>query len=277
MTRFVLCADDFAMTDGVSRAILELLASRRISATGAMTNRQGWPGWAHSLMVYAGRADLGVHLNLTCASPLSPMRTLCPGGEFPPLGRVVRAALISAAVRREIAAEIARQLDAFEQATGREPDFVDGHQHVHALPGVRALALAEIARRYRAGSVYVRDPSDSLKAIRDRGVAVRKAFVISALASGFGAKARALGLPVNEGFSGVSSFDAARDFIRDMRSFASSPGPRHLVMCHPGHVDEELKRLDPVVASRPVEFEALRRGMGLEGHQIVRFNALRAA
>jgi predicted glycoside hydrolase/deacetylase ChbG (UPF0249 family) len=277
MTRFVLCADDFAMTDGVSRAILELLASRRITATGAMTNRPGWRGWANSLMVYADRADLGVHLNLTCASPLGRLPTLCPGGDFPPLARVIRAALTSAAVRRELSAEIGRQLDAFEQATGREPDFVDGHQHVHAMPGVRALALAEIARRYRAGTVYVRDPSDSLKAIRDRGVAVRKAFAISALASGFGAKARALGFPTNEGFAGVSSFDASRDFIRDMRSFASAPGRRHLVMCHPGYVDAELQRLDPVLATRPIEFEALRRGIGLEGHKIVRFSAFRGA
>lgn len=254
---FVLCADDFAMTEGVSRSILELLGHGRLSATGAMTNRPHWRRLAPELGAFAEAADLGLHFNLTCAAPLGTMPRLAPGGEFQALGVVARAAALSPAVRREIAAEFGRQLDAFEDAMGRPPDFVDGHQHVHVLPGVRHAVLDALARRYPAGAVYVRDPADTVSAIRERGVAVGKALVIAGLATGFRAAALRRQLRVNRGFSGVAPFDPARDFTADLRRFLISPGPAHLVMCHPGFVDDELARLDPVVATRPVEHAAL--------------------
>jgi len=258
MTRgFVLCADDFAMTGGVSRSILELLARGKLSATGAMTNRPHWRPFAGELAAFSGQADLGLHLNLTCAAPLAAMPTVAPAGTLPKLGELSRMALGSAAARAEIAAEIARQLDAFEDALGRPPDFVDGHQHVHVLPGIRRAVLDEVAKRYPRGSVYLRDPADSVAAIRARGVAVGKALVITGLATGLRQAAARRGIPLNHGFSGASPFDPARDFAADLARFLDRPGPAHLVMCHPGHVDDELIALDPVVATRPLEHAAL--------------------
>lgn len=271
---FILCADDYALTAGVSRSILELLAAGRLSATGAMTNRPHWRTFARQLEPMAAQADLGVHLNLTCAEPLAAMPVLARDGALPPLGTVARAATLSTEARTEIAAEVDRQLGAFEDGLGRAPDFVDGHQHVHVLPGVRRIVLDAIARRYPAGSVYLRDPADSPLAIARRGVAVGKALVISALAAGFGAGAAMRGIPVNRGFAGVSPFDPKRDFAADVERFLVSPGRRHLVMCHPGHVDDELARLDPVTATRPVEHDALMRFAPRSGPVPMRFAAL---
>lgn len=273
-TRFVLCADDFALTEGVSRSILHLLALGKLSATGAMTNRPHWRRLAGELSVFSDRADLGLHLNLTCAAPLGVMGRLAPGGELPKLGELARAAVASATVRSEIAAEIARQLDAFEDALGRPPDFVDGHQHVHVLPGVRGAVLRAIQRRYREGSLYVRDPADSAAAIRARGVAVGKALVIAGLALGLHSQALRRGIRVNRGFSGVSPFDPARDFTADLQRFLIRPGPAHLVMCHPGFVDAELMALDPVVATRPQEHAALESFVPPAGLALGRFSAL---
>jgi chitin disaccharide deacetylase len=273
-TRFVLCADDFALTEGVSRSILELLELGKISATGAMTNRPHWKRLAGELSRFSGSADLGLHFNLTCAAPLGPMARVAPGGEFPRLGDLARAAASSAAARAEIRAEIERQLDAFENALGRAPDFVDGHQHVHVLPGVRRAVLTAIQRRYREGSVYLRDPADSPSAIRERGVAVGKALVIAGLALGLRSQALRRGIKVNRGFSGVSPFDPARDFAADLRRFLIRPGPAHLVMCHPGHVDDELLGLDPVVATRPQEHAVLKDFVPPQGFAIARFSAL---
>ena len=50
----------------------------------------------------------------------------------------------------EIRAEVARQLDRFEAGLGFPPDHIDGHQHVHVLPGIRRALLTEVAQRYRA-------------------------------------------------------------------------------------------------------------------------------
>ncbi|MBN9450777.1 MAG: ChbG/HpnK family deacetylase [Bosea sp.] len=271
---FILCADDFALTDGVSRAILDLLERGKLTATGAMTNRPHWRRLAPELGAFAGRADLGLHLNLTCAAPLSAMPRLAPAGALPGLKAVARAAAVSPAARADIAVEIVRQLDAFEDALGRSPDFVDGHQHVHVLPGVRHVLLDTLARRYPAGSLYVRDPADRLSAIRARGVAVGKALVIAGLATGFRSAALKRGLRVNRGFSGVAPFDPQRDFAADLTSFLIAPGPCHLVMCHPGFLDDELATLDPVVASRPVEHAAIATFVPPRGLPLSRFGAL---
>lgn len=253
VTAYCLCADDFALTAGISRSILDLLDAGRLSATGAMTNRPHWQVLAPRLRAHGGHADIGLHFNLTCAEPLSPMPRLAPSGTLPALSVVARAALVSAEAGAEIAAELDRQLDAFESALGRAPDFIDGHQHVHVLPGIRQAVLAAISRRYPKGSVWLRDPSDSASAIAQRGVAVTKALVISGLARGLRAQAARRGIPLNLGFSGVSPFDPARDYGADFRHFLMRPGARHLVMCHPGFIDDELHALDPVSATRPLE------------------------
>lgn len=270
---FVLCADDFALTDGVSRSILALLEAGKLSAAGAMTNRPHWLNFAAAFGALADKADLGLHLNLTCAAPLGAMPRLAPGDKLPLLGDLARAAATSPAARREIAAEIERQLDAFEDGLGRPPDFIDGHQHVHVLPGIRGALLDAVSKRYPKGSLYLRDSHDSPVAIRARGIAVGKALTISALALGFRHAALRRGFPVNRGFSGVVPFDATRDFAADLQRFLLRPGPAHLVMCHPGFVDDELAQLDPVVVTRPVEHAAL-MGFEPEGLSMVRFSDL---
>ncbi|MCU4178985.1 ChbG/HpnK family deacetylase [Bosea sp. BH3] len=273
-TGFILCADDFALTEGVSRSILDLLGAGKLSATSAMTNRPHWRRLARELAAFAGKADLGLHLNLTCAAPLSAMPRLAPGGRLPGLKDLARAALSSRTVRAEIAVEIDRQLDAFEEALGRQPDFVDGHQHVHVLPGVRRALLDHVALRYKAGSLYLRDPADRPAAIRARGVAITKALVVAGLATGFRRAALRREFPVNRGFSGFAPFDPSRDFGADLKRFLIAPGPVHLVMCHPGFVDDELATLDPVVTTRPVEHEALAHFTPPPGMPMRRFRDL---
>jgi len=157
----------------------------------------------------------------------------------------------------EIGGEIDRQLAAFEAALGRPPDFVDGHQHVHVLPGIRARLLAALDRRGRRGCIWLRDPSDRLQAILRRGVAAKKALTVRGLASDFGRTARTAGFDVNEGFSGFSRFDPARDPAADFAAYFDALGPRPLVMCHPGHVDAELAALDPVIEPRAREYAYL--------------------
>ncbi len=76
-------------------------------------------------------------------------------------------------------AEIEAQIDAFEQATGRRPDFIDGHQHVHGLPGVRKALIAVLAARYAKGTQpWLRDPADLMSRVVKRSRNVQKALAI---------------------------------------------------------------------------------------------------
>lgn len=256
MKAVVLCADDFGISEGVSRGILDLIAMGRLSATSAMTNCPAWPRCAPALREHEGRVGVGLHLTLTAGSPLGPMPRFAPEGAFPPLGRLLPQALRGGLPLEEIGAEIERQLDAFADAFGRAPEFVDGHQHIHALPGVRGALLAALARRGHAGALWLRDPSDRLSAIVRRRVAASKAVTVRTFAAGFRRAARRAGFSTNEGFSGFSSFAPSAVGATLERAFRHL-GPRPVVMCHPGYPDEELRRFDSVVDVRRTEFDYL--------------------
>jgi chitin disaccharide deacetylase len=255
---FTLIADDYAMTAGVSRGILRLLEHARISGAGAMTSRVHWKGWSHALRGFHGAADLGVHLNLTMGEPLTAMPKFAPAGRLPAIGEVAKAALSLRLPTDEIAGEIAAQLDAFENAVGHRPDFIDGHQHVHGLPGVRRALFQVLEARYAKGpKPWLRDPADSMARVVKRGRHMQKALAVGGLTSGFGGAARRAGFLTNEGFAGFSAFDPKQDYAADFAGYLAAAGSRHLVMCHPGEIDEELPRVDPVVETRPLELAFL--------------------
>lgn len=250
---FVLCADDYAMTPAVSRGILTLLEAGRITATGAMTNRPHWREAARELRAFEGRADLGVHLNLTCGVALSGASGLAPNGALPKLGPLLANGLAGRLPLPAIEAEIDAQLAEFEDAMGRLPDFIDGHQHVHAMPGVRRALANVLVRRYPGPKPYLRNAADRLAAIRARGQQRGKALVVASLARPFAARMRELGFELNQGFSGFSAFDPREDYGADFPCYLVAPGSRPMVMCHPGEVDDELRALDPATDSRPGE------------------------
>jgi chitin disaccharide deacetylase len=254
--KVVLCADDFGLSEAVSRGILELAARGRISATSAMTTCAAWPRTAPQLLELKGRVAVGLHLNLTAGAPLGAMPRFAPGGAFPAPNEVLRRALTGGLPVEEIGDEIARQLEAFEQALGRPPTFVDGHQHVHVLPGIRAALLHALQQGSYAG-LWLRDPSDDLRAILRRALASKKALIVRSLSLRFGEAARAAGFDVNEGFSGFSPFDAQGRADRVFRRALKFLGPRPVVMCHPGYVDDALRSLDSVVDTRPQELAFL--------------------
>lgn len=267
MNAVILCADDYAMTAGVSRGIEELASAGRISATSAMVTTRHWPEHARRVGDLKRTVAVGLHLNFTLGHALGEVACLTPDRRLPTIGTVIKAALAGRIVPRDIAAETCRQIERFRAFAGCDPDFVDGHQHVHALRGLRAGVLQGLAEAFPGRGVWVRDPVDSTRAIVARGAAVAKSLTLAALGAGFGAEARRRGFVTNRGFSGVSAFDRATPYDHEMSRFLSHPGAAHLVMCHPGYVDDELRTLDPVVERREDELAAL---MQLDGLHLVR-------
>ncbi len=253
-------ADDYALSAGVTAGILALGRDGRLSGTGAMVPSPRWPEDARPLRDMPAGFQTGLHLTLTGAlSPLGPMPLLCPTGRLPGVGRWLALShagcLRASAVRAELAAEIDRQLDAFETAMGRPPHFVDGHQHVHLLPGIRPLVLAALQRRHAGGGVWLRDCYEAPSRVLARGVATGKALFITALARGLAQDAARHGVVTNRGFTGIYDFKAP--FSALVPRFLSGMGAAAVMMVHPALPDDELAALDPVVAARQAEMSYL--------------------
>src|SRR5262249_54927664 len=150
-----------------------------------------------------------------------------------------------------------RQLERFVAATGFAPDFIDGHQHVHALPRVRRALIDIVGQRLSGQKPLLRNPADRPGAIAMRSVAAPKALAISFLSLGFAARSRRAGFPTNDGFAGVSAFHLDSPYEEELECFFTAAGRRHLVMCHPGYADEALAELDSVVVRRRQELDAI--------------------
>lgn len=227
-----LCADDFGMSRGVSSRIAQLAARGRINATSCLTNAPHWHATAPMLKDLPDDMEVGLHFNLSEGQPLSSeLRRVWP--QLPALQQLIAKAHLRLLPLAAIAAEFDAQHAAFVEATGRDPDFVDGHQHVHHLPGVRDRVLASIGR-WRAPPA-VRNCGD----VRGPGFAVKRALI-----AGTGGRAlrRVLdgrGIARNAALVGVYDFVPGR-YRQWMKGWLSAvPHEGALLFCHPGADDGE--------------------------------------
>ena len=252
---FTLCADDYGIAPGVSRGIIEAIEAGAVTATSAMTTSPWWPEGAGALTRVSDRCDIGLHVNLTAGEPLGPMPMLAPDGKLPTIGTLLRRGRAGSLPLSEIAGEIERQMDRFVAVHGRPPDHVDGHQHVQALSAIRPI-LFEALRR-RGWRPALRDSADHLFRIVGRGTTLKKALGVTFIAQDFGRQATRHGFAINDGFAGYSSFDVTRPYGDLFHRFLRYPGAHHLVMCHPGYVDDALRQVDPVLDARERELAFL--------------------
>ena len=250
MRELILCADDFAVSRPVSETIAELAATGKLNATGCMTLMPGWMDDAALLRDLPSHVSIGLHLTLTQERPLTDMPHFAPDGQLPEIDPLTRLAGRRQLPLEEIAAEIAAQFDAFTAAMGRAPDFVDGHQHSHALPGIRDIVLFETAQR--APDAWVRDCVDRVDAMLARPF-VGKAIGSAYHSRGLRRAAARYRLRCNDSFAG--HYDFASDYKSLFPRFLRRPAGMHLVMCHPG---AGARPGDAIAAARPREADALR-------------------
>ena len=243
MSSYILCADDLALSPGISAAIAGLAKAGCINAISCMTACPGWTDDAHLLDdLGVGRGlggspegtpgssvDIGLHLVLASEQPLTRMARQQPDGRLPSADRIMALAYARRLDLDEISREIEAQFAAFYAARGCPPDFVDAHQHIHVHPGIRERVIAATLRH--APQAWIRNPSDRL------GSALRRPFVGKAIGSavhalGFAATVRRAGLRTNDSFAG--HYDFAGDYNALLPHFFQAPGAFHLIMCHPG-------------------------------------------
>jgi chitin disaccharide deacetylase len=251
LRRLAVCIDDYGLHAGIDEASVRLARAGRISAVSVMSEGPTWPDSATALQqaVQTHPVDVGLHLNLT--EPL-------PGVAGEPLQRVVLRAGLRGFDARALRQRIDGQLDRFEAGWGAAPDHVDGHQHVHQLPQVRAVLLGALEARYPDASrrPWLRASRAPLGA----GLPLRrKADVISWLgAAELQREAGKRGWSSNGHLLGVYGFDTDAPGYRALlqRWFALAQDG-DLLMCHPAcHAPAG----DVIGAARQVEWAVWQSG-----------------
>lgn len=244
-----ICADDFGLSPGVSRGIAALACAGRLNAVSCLVNLPHWRSSAPRLADLPAAVELGLHFNLTEGEALSrELRAAWP--RLPTLPRLIASAHLGALPHDILAAEFAAQHCAFVEATGREPDFIDGHQHVHHLPGVREPLLEGIAGAAQLPAVR------NTGRVPGPGFATKRALIAATGGRRLQDELVQHGLAHNAALLGVYDFRVGT-FGRCMpRWLAAVPAEGALLFCHPGASDDNAGG-DAIAAARPAEAEYL--------------------
>ena len=253
--RICVVADDFGLHPFIDEAILALAGSHALQAIGCLVGGRSWLTAARSLRVInRTQLDRGLHFDLT-ERPLTTVPQALPGL----IARAMLRLIDPLWVRNEVRA----QLNAFEAELGHGPDFVDGHQHVHQLPGVREAIVDELDDRYPASRrPWLRSTLPAIQAPGLRGLSARhgrKAWVVAALGGRAAtALARRRGYATNSGFVGVYGFDRDTESYRSLLGrWLAEARDGSLLMCHPA-----LDRVpgDAIAPARTAEYAVLSDG-----------------
>jgi predicted glycoside hydrolase/deacetylase ChbG (UPF0249 family) len=124
---------------------------------------------------------------------------------------------------------------------------------VHLLPGIWPIVQRAFGRRLDPLRCWLRDCTDPH--FWRRGSRLKAGF-ITALGRAASSAARARGLRSNRGFSGFYDYGAgslAQFFVPMLQG----AGDLHLLMVHPGHVDDALRAVDSLTDPRQAEFDYL--------------------
>jgi hypothetical protein len=237
--KLVVCADDYGQSSTISAAIIELVAAGRLSAVSCMTESPTWSTAAAALLPYADRVDIGLHFNLT--HPFS--------DRVIPLSLLMGGAWLHLVDEAWVRRALQFQMDVFESTLGIVPAFVDGHQHVHVFPMIRAVLIQALKERYGEKLPYLRSVCQPW---RDTD-AKFKIIVLRAMGLGFKRKALKAGFRVSQGLLGGYSLAADADYPALMQRWLDKAEDGWILMCHPGHQSND--RADTIGPARTHEWD----------------------
>lgn len=144
----IINADDYGYSSERDAGILDCYHDNSITSVSLMVN--GCSAEEAVKKAQSVGLPMGLHLNMTEGSPVSQKScTTIVGSDGFMLGKNgLRDAVTAGKVDlKEVEREIESQLEKFEQLTGRIPVSVDGHQHVHVIPGIYKIFASVMKKK----------------------------------------------------------------------------------------------------------------------------------
>lgn len=142
--RLIINADDFGLSEGVNRGIVECFRKGVLTSTTILVNMPGFDD-AVRQMVRNPSLPVGLHLSIVRGAPLSPpemVKTLVgPDGGFKGLGRLFVDISLRLVSRDELLTELRAQVRKALRAGFRVTHF-DSHRHIHLHPFVMDAVVA---------------------------------------------------------------------------------------------------------------------------------------
>jgi hopanoid biosynthesis associated protein HpnK len=261
--RLIVNADDFGLTSGVNRAIIEGNQSGIITSATLMANARASEA---AIDLAKTQTDLrtGCHVVLIDGVPLAESLPSLTNG-LPRFRSSLKQFAIAAVRNKLDAEEIQREAEAQIrkiQTRGLTLTHVDSHKHTHMFPRVlRPVLRAARARNIRA----VRNPFEPMRCwpagmvFATPGLWLRSAGVMAfqMFAAEFRRALREEGMASTDGTIGIA-VTGMLDQKKLLRMLQAVPDGTWELVCHPGYSDADLRTAGTrLTASREIELSAL--------------------
>ena len=251
MKNLIVNADDLGWTEGVNRGIAEAHQNGIVTSASLLANGGAFREAVELTRTLPG-LGIGVHLNLSDGLPVAEREAVpslvngkgeFKGGPENLLLKMAARGLALSDVEREWDAQIRRVRD-----VGITPTHLDGHKHVHMLPGLFEIALG-LAKKHAIAAIRVSHESSKLRTALSAGKEQRASVVLrqgaqarglKLLASGSRGKAERAGIATTDYFCGIAQTGALtkEGLLRLLREL---PEGTTELMCHPGYADDKLR------------------------------------
>ena len=252
MRRLIVNADDFGLTTGVNRAIVETHLGGVVSSATLMAN-----GARFDDAVKAARSapnlSVGCHVVLVDGTPVSPpdavdtllaIRSAEPDKFYSSLSAFAARAMLGGFDRDQLVAEVTAQIRKI-QAAGLQVTHLDTHKHAHIFPEI-LTALLRAARI--CGVRAIRNPIVPVKALPARLFKGKRNLwkrygqvrMLHTFSGPFLQRTRRAGLLTPDGVVGVIETGSV-DISLLRQTLASLPEGTWELVCHPGYNDADLR------------------------------------
>jgi chitin disaccharide deacetylase len=252
LKNLIVNADDLGWTEGVNQGIVEAHRKGLVTSTSLLANGSALRT-ALDAAAQNPELGIGVHLNLSDGPPRAPLAEVknlvngaghFAGGPESLLLRIASHSLPLEEVEREWDAQIRTVVDAGIAAT-----HLDGHKHVQMLPGLFEIAL-RLAKKHKIHAIRVAHEESTLRTALSSGGEQQTAIVLKQGVQARGLKLLAhdaremadrMGIATTDYFCGIAQTGVlTRAGVEHL--LANLPEGTTEFMCHPGYVDEDLKR-----------------------------------
>ncbi len=253
MKRLIVNADDFGMTGGVNRAVVEAHQAGIVTSATMMATGRAFAE-ATALALSHPQLKIGCHVTLLQGMPLLeparlPTLTRTQAGK-PSLRNGFGGFAVAALSRRihpeEITAEAEAQIRRL-QGAGVTVEHLDTHKHVHMFPAV-LRPLLRAARN--CGVRAVRNPFEASPRLGPAAFLGKpklwKRYPATQLLRGFAAGFRRMvaeeNMVTTDGALGVALTGSMNEVLLE-RMLRRLPAGTWELVCHPAYVDSELRSL----------------------------------
>jgi chitin disaccharide deacetylase len=283
----IVNADDLGWTEGVNRGIAEAHRSGLVTSASLLANGRAL---ASALDVVRSNSELGVgvHLNLSNGPPVATPKEV-PGllnaqGELHLTTdalflRIVTGRLNLDEVQREWEEQIQKV-----RGSDISPTHLDGHKHVHMLPGLFEIAV-RLAKKHGIRGIRISHEDSRLRGWLSSGGQENTAKLLKQAAQARALKflarnardlAEHAGLVTTDYFCGIAQTGAfTREGVETL--LKNLPEGTTELMCHPGYADSDLQTSPTrLQQSRQAELhiltdEGLRKLVAIQGIRLISY------